>query len=168
MIDQGGRVTDILKGAVEMHLRYTATIVNLATGYVSDLGELLRDGAASPASGVVTQAAEGPAPTQPTRRPPILLVGQLDEEVSGAFALNNTTGIDLSVNLAVQGDIDPTLAEVIPSVLKLAAGAGTFVRLKVRITGALAENRDYRAAVFAPDLPVPPVEFVVRRLSANG
>jgi len=153
------RLVDIIKGAVEMNLRYTATVVSLATGYVSEMGDMIRERAGA------SSRTEAPSESKsPPRRSPILLVGQLNEEVTGTFALNNTTNQEFSVDLVVEGELDPSVTTLTPKMVKLAPGAGTFVHLKVRITDALVENRNYRMSVLVPDLAAPRVDFVVRRL----
>jgi hypothetical protein len=163
MAEMKDRLLDVAKGAVELNLRYMATVVSLATGYVSEFGEMLRDSNQG-GTGGATDAHGGAAPTPQPRRPPILLVGQLHDEPTGAFALNNTSERDLSINLIVQGDLDPGLTELTPTSLRLAPGASAFVRLKVRITEAVAVNHDHFVSVLAPGLSAPAVEFVVRRL----
>jgi len=162
MVEMKDRLLDVAKGAVELNLRYMATAVSIATGYVSEFGEMLRD--TGQGGGASTDASATATASAPARRPPILLVGQLNEEPTGAFALNNTSDHDLSVNLVVQGDLDASLTELIPASLRLAPGASAFVRLKVRITEAVAVNKDYFVSVLAPGLSAPAVEFVVRRL----
>lgn len=163
MADMSERLVDIVKGAVELNLRYAATVVSLATGYVSEIGDMIRE---SPAPGGQTEVT--PEPPSGARRSPILLVGQLNEDVTGAFALNNTTNQELSVNLVGEGELDPKAIELIPSAVTLAPGSGTFVRLKVRMTDAMMENRNYRVTVTVPGLSAPSVEFVVRRLPSSG
>ena len=151
------RLVDVLKGTMEINLRYTATVVSMATGYVSELGDMIRERA---------QRGGAAAAQASPRRAPILLVGHLNEEPSGAFALNNSSDRELSASLIVQGEIDPHTTELIPATVKLAPGASVFVRLKVKMTNALMENRDYRVAVLASGLPGQAVEYVVRRLPA--
>ncbi|HUN43489.1 MAG TPA: hypothetical protein VMU81_24605 [Acetobacteraceae bacterium] len=159
MTELKDRLFDVAKGAVQLNLRYAATAVNLATNYISELGGMLRE---TGQTGGVTGAP--PAP----RRPPILLVGQLNDTPSGAFALSNSSDRELSVTLVAQGELDPGLIEVMPASLRLAPGASAFVRLKVLITEALTVEHDYGVAVLAPGLAAPAVDFVVRRLPASA
>ncbi|HEY4263988.1 MAG TPA: hypothetical protein VGM72_01615 [Micropepsaceae bacterium] len=160
------RLLDVLKGAVEVNLRYSSIALNLSKEYIKEFDRTLRDGAA-----VKPEPNSEPAPeTRPAsaRRQPILLVGQLDEEAGGAFVLNNTSESELNVSLTVQGELDPDQVHLVPAAFVLAAGASAFVRLKITLTGALEENRDYSGAVFAPGLSAQAIAFVVRRLPGEG
>ena len=155
------RFLDVLKGAVEVNLRYSSIALNLSKEYIKEFDRVVRDRAA---------AKDDPAETKPAsvRRPPILIVGQLDEEASGAFVLNNTSATELNVSLLVQGELDPNQVQLVPSSFVLISGASAVVRLKVILTGVLEEGRDYSGAVFAPGLSAQAIEFIVRRLPGEA
>jgi hypothetical protein len=155
------RVIETVKNVVAVNLRYTSLLLNLAKEYIKAFEGAVREGVASPDT---TDTADG---GRPPRRPPILLVGELGQEATGAFALNNTSDKELNVALVVQGELDPAQVGIAPAAVKLAPGTSTIVRLKVRLSDALEEGRDYVGAVGAPGLSAQFVEFVVRRLPAS-
>ncbi|HXJ03438.1 MAG TPA: hypothetical protein VNH44_19615 [Micropepsaceae bacterium] len=160
------RLLDVLKGAVEVNLRYSSIALNLSKEYIKEFDRALRDGAAAKPTPSAEAAPE--ARPAPPRRQPILLVGQLNEEASGAFVLNNTSATELNVNLVVQGELEPSQVQLVPSTFVLAAGATAVVRLKVNLTGALEMGRDYSGAVIAPGMSAQAIEFVVRRLPGEA
>jgi hypothetical protein len=171
------RLIDALKGAVELNLRYSSVVLNLSKEYIKDIERIVR------ASGPAEEPQPEPQPDvkpdaqpeakpdakpTPLRRAPILLVGELNEVATGAFALNNTSDFDINLALAVQGELDPALVEVTPARLVVARGDGAFVRLKVRMVEAIEVDRDYLCAVVAPGVSSHSIEFVVRRLASAG
>jgi hypothetical protein len=151
------RLLDVLKGAVEVNLRYSSIALNISKEYVKEFNRVVRDRVA---------AKLDPAEAKPVsvRRQPILLVGQLNEQATGAFVLNNTSGTELNVSLAVQGELSPTQVQLVPSSFVLASGESGVVRLKVILADALEEGRDYSGAICAPGLSAQAIDFVVRRL----
>ena len=169
------RVVDAVKGVVAVNLRYTSLLLNLTKEYVKAFEGAVRDGVSAPTAPADPVAPAAPATTageqagQPvSRRTPILLAGELGEEASGAFALANTSDKELNVNLVVQGQFDATDVQINPSSLVLAPGANATIRLKLALTSALEEGRDYFGAVLAPGLSTQAIEFVVRRLPASA
>jgi hypothetical protein len=157
------RLIDTIKGAVELNLRYSSVVLNLGKDYIRDFEQVLRKG------GERTNDAAGETerPGQ-VRRAPILLVGERGETATGAFVLNNTSNAELNVTLVAQGELEAGQVEVIPSKLALAPNATAYVRVRVPLTEALREDRDYAGAIVAPGLSVQAIEFVVRRLPGAG
>lgn len=149
------RFAHLLKSMVGLHMRYLATTATLLTSYISDLREAIRD----------SDITQPPPPSPPPKRTPILLVGRLHDEASGAFVVNNTSGSELIVDFVVGGDLQPSQIVLDPSFLELSPGASAFVRLSVKISGQLQQNRDYRVFVTIPKLSAEAVTFLVRRLS---
>jgi hypothetical protein len=161
------KILDVLKGAVEVNLRYSSIALNLSKEYIKEFDRAVRDGAAAKPDAKPEPAAEQqstPPTPAPARRQPILLVGELDEEATGAFVLNNSSASDLNVNLMVQGELDPGQVQLVPASFVLPAGSNAVVRVKVMLSATLEEGRDYSGAVFAPGLSAQAIEFVVRRL----
>ena len=166
------RLVDAVKGVVAVNLRYTSLLLNLTKEYVKAFEGAVREGVSSqtePAAPAAPAATEGQPAGQPaSRRTPILLAAELGEEASGAFALANTSDKELNVNLVVQGEFDAAEVRIKPSALVLAPGANATIRLKLTLTSALEEGRDYFGAVLAPGLSTQAIEFVVRRLPASA
>jgi hypothetical protein len=163
------RLVDAVKGVVAVNLRYTSLLLNLTKEYVKAFEGAVREGVSSQTEPAAPAAAAGEPAGQPaSRRTPILLAGELGEEASGAFALANTSDKELNVNLVVQGEFDDAEVRINPSALVLAPGANATIRLKLTLTSALEESRDYFGAVLAPGLSTQAIEFVVRRLPASA
>lgn len=151
------RMTDLLKSAVELNLRYTSTLLHLSKDYLKD------------ANGVLTsENAPAPAPmpeTPPAPRPPLLVVGRRGEVANGAFAINNPGERDIAVHLVVQGEVDERHVRVEPARLNLKPGEGAIVRILARIDEQLPAEQDLPGMVVAPGLSSQGVPFIVRRLA---
>lgn len=151
------RVTELLKGAVELNLRYTSTLLHLSKDYLKD------------ANVVLTRDPPAPAPTTPdapvAQRPPLLVVGRSGEVANGAFAINNPGEREMQVHLVVQGEVDERHVRVEPSRFNLKAGEGVIVRILATIDDKLPAEQDLPGAVVAPGLSNQSVPFIVRRLA---
>jgi hypothetical protein len=153
------QILDVIKGAVGVNLRYSSVLLNITKDYIKDVERVITQ-----SSRQATTAPADQTSAPPTRRPPILLVGQANEEASGAFVLNNTASTGLDVSLAVEGDAEVREVNVTPTLLSIAPNASAVVRLKIKLTEKLVENRDYFGKVLAPGVSNQTIEFVVRRL----
>lgn len=151
------RVTELLKGAVELNLRYTSTLLHLSKDYLKD------------ANAVLTRDPPAPAPTTPDApappRPPLLIVGRSGEVANGAFAINNPGEREMQVHLVVQGEVDERHVRVEPNRFTLKAGEGAIVRILASIDDKLPAEQDLPGAVVAPGLSNQSVPFIVRRLA---
>jgi hypothetical protein len=151
------RMTELLKGAVELNLRYTSTLLHLSKDYLKDANVVLTRGPeAAPPSG-----SEDPTPTP---RPPLLVVGRAGETGNAAFAINNPSDREMNVHLLVQGELAEPAVTVDPARLTLKAGDSAIVRILSRIDDKLPVDRDHVGSVVAPGLTSQGVPFIVRRL----
>lgn len=151
------RVTDLVKGALELNLRYTSTLLHLSKDYLKDANEVLKREPAAPAP---------PPDAPPAQRPPLLVVGRAGELANGAFAINNPTEREIDVHLVVQGELDERHVRVDPARLKLKAGESAIVRILASIDDKMPVDRDHVGTVVAPGLSNQGVPFIVRRLAA--
>lgn len=153
------RVTDLIKGAVELNLRYTSTLLHLSKDYLKDAGVVLtRDQPPAPA----------PAPDAPQRQP-LLLVGRRGDTVSAAFPINNPGDKDIGVHFLVQGELGEDRVRLDPSRATLKPGATIFIRVLTSIDDKLEAERDYKGSIVAPGLSLQSgVPIIVRRLADDA
>lgn len=154
------RVTDLLKGAVELNLRYTSTLLHLSKDYLKDANIVLTRGAA-PTLAPTTNGIDAPAAPA---RVPLLVVGRAGDIGNGAFAINNPGDREMNVHLVVQGELAEPTVSVEPARLTLKPGKAAIVRILARIDDRLAVDRDFSGSVAAPGLTNQGVPFIVRRL----
>jgi len=150
------RVTDLLKSAVELNLKYTSTLLHLSKDYLKDASDVItREPSAAP--------APAPAPTA-TPRAPLLIAGRSGETGNAAFALNNPSDKAIAVHLVVQGDLGDDRVQLEPARFELTPGEQAIVRIVVPFDDKLPENHDHVGQVIAPGLSSQGVPFIVRRL----
>ncbi|MEA2820089.1 MAG: hypothetical protein QOJ86_2093 [Bradyrhizobium sp.] len=154
-----GRLVSILTDAVELHLKSVSALLDLSKGYVKALDGIIR----------TSGKTDGNAPPGPAEQPrvPLLLVGEAGETVGGAFIINNPSANNLSLTFAVQGELSGDDVKVTPPSLTLGAGAEAVIRIAVKLTAKLEENRDYRGVVAVPGLSNQIADFVARRLPST-
>jgi hypothetical protein len=156
------RLRNIVKDTVELNLKSCSTLLELSKGYVKALDGIIRT------SGRAAENAAQGAPSSEPPRAPLLLAGEAGEDASGAFIINNPSASNLNLTFAVQGQLGADDVKVVPPSLALNAGEEAVVRVKVRLTKALDENRDYVGVVFVPALSSRVIDFVVRRLPSQA
>jgi hypothetical protein len=152
------RVTDLLKGAVELNLRYTSTLLHLSKDYLKDANVVLTRGPQP------SPAPAGDEGTTPVARPPLLVVGRSGDTGNGAFAINNPSDRVMNVHLVIQGELDERVVSVDPARFTLNPGESTIVRILARIDDKLPVDHDHVGLVVAPGLTNQGVPFIVRRL----
>jgi hypothetical protein len=151
------RVGDLLKGALELNLRYTSTLLNLSKDYLRDANVVLTNRMQPLPAG---QANAGNAPA----RAPLLIVGRAGETGNAAFAINNPRDHEMNVHLMVQGELAQQVVSVDPAQLTLKPRGSAVVRILARIDDGLQPERDHLGSVVAPGLSTQGVPFIVRRL----
>jgi hypothetical protein len=152
------RVSDLLKGALELNLRYTSTLLNLSKEYLRDANVVLTNGT-QPASSERAEAA-----TATVARAPLLIVGRAGETGNAAFAINNPRDHAMNVHLMVQGELGEGVVSVDPAQITLRPRASAIVRILAHIDEQLPVDRDHVGSVVAPGLSTQGVPFIVRRL----
>lgn len=152
------RLTDLVKGAVELNLRYTSTLLHLSKDYLKDAGQVLSQ---EPAANAPAPSSDAPA----SARAPLLIAGRSGDLANAAFAINNPADKEMSVHLIVQGELGDDRVRLDPARFTLAAGAGAIVRVLVPIDDKLEVGRDHSGQVVAPGLSSQGIPFIVRRLA---
>lgn len=153
------RITDLLKGAVELNLRYTSTLLHLSKDYLKDATVVLTQ-APEPAG---ASASDGGATS--SSRPPLLIVGHAGEIGNAAFAISNPSDREMNIHLVVQGELSERAVSLEPEDLTLKPGQNAIIRILVRMDDKLPVDRDYVGAVVAPGLIHQGMPFIVRRLA---
>jgi hypothetical protein len=150
------RLGSIIADAVELQVRSVSALLDLSKGYVKALDGIIR----------TSGKTDGNAPARAAeqQRVPLLLAGEAGETAGGAFIINNPSANNLSLTFAVQGELSGDDVKVTPASLTLSAGEEAVIRVAVKLTATLVENRDYRGLVAVPGLSSQVLDFVVRRL----
>jgi hypothetical protein len=156
--DAVSRVSDLVKGAIELNLRYTSTLLHLSKDYLKDANVVLTRGPQP------SPAGKAEAGAMPESRPPLLIVGRAGETGNGAFAINNPRDHEMNVHLIVQGELDERVVKVDPAQLTLQPRETAIVRILAHIDENLPVDRDHVGSVVAPGLTNQGVPFIVRRL----
>ena len=155
------KLSDIIKGATEVNLRFSADLLNLSKDYVKAFSEavtseIARDVAAEDDSAPEKQ----PRPAQPL----LIVAGRKGETANAAFAVNNTSQMSGSVTLGLNGDFADSEVTVEPDRLSLKNGEGASIRIRAKIGGKTSVEQDYRGTVVINELGIQLAEFIVRRL----
>ena len=165
------RVVKLLRGAVDLNLRYGSSLLNLSKSYVLDAADVLNRaglaaGAPAPATPVAAAPFAPPAMAQPPKRAPLLVVGRSGELANAAFAINNPGSQPIQGQLLVQGELGADRVQLDPARFSLQPGQGLIVRIVVPIDDRLPAEHDHLGAVVVPGLSAEAVPFIVRRLIA--
>ena len=163
------RVVKLLKGAVDLNLRYGSSLLQLSKGYVLDAAEVLGVGGvapAAPAPAASSAAAPAPAAVRAAPRAPLLVAGRSGDLANAAFAINNPGSQPIQGQLLVQGELGADRVQLDPARFSLQPGQGLIVRIVVPIDDHLQAEHDHLGAVVVPGLSAEAVPFIVRRLVA--
>lgn len=152
------RLEGILKGAVELNLKYTARLLNVSTDYLRDFNAVVSESGRTQPS---------PPPKPPAGPAPLLIVGKAGETSSAAFALSNSSGQSVAVKLLVQGELNESHVQLDPPELAMESGKSYVARIIVRFDERMELGRDYGGAVVVPGVSSESVPFVVRRLPGD-
>jgi hypothetical protein len=149
------RITDLIRNAVELNLRYTSTLLHLSKDYLRDINGIIATQTRGRAGNGGAQPTTGPAPLQ--------LAGRRGETANAAFPLNNTTGRDMQVNLVVQGEFGAGQVRLEPASLQLAKDEQAIVRIFATIDEKMPVGQDRVGAIAAPGASSQAIGFIVRR-----
>ena len=148
------KLSDTIRGASAVNLKYSAELVNLGREYLRAFTSVLSDGLPD-----TDDKSEEP------RRAPLLLAGQEGETANAAFTINNPGNLKGTVTLAVIGNFADTTVTVTPERLALDEATGeTVVRILARIGKKTEPGQDYTGTVLFPEMDYRLTDFVVRKL----
>jgi hypothetical protein len=167
---KNSRLSDIIKGATEVNMRYSATLLNLSKDYLKAFSEALSEdrqtvdkpeGEPQPPQ---EQPKSAPEKEATAARSLLLLAGRKGEKANAAFAVNNTSQMSGSVNLEVVGDFPGCKVVTDPEVLSLKNGEGCIIRILADIGARTPVDTDHPGSVVIPELGITIADFVIRRL----
>jgi hypothetical protein len=150
------KLSDIIKSAAEVNLRYSANLLNLSKDYVKAFSKAVTNEMSSDED----DNAPEPRPTQPL----LIVAGRKGETANAAFAINNTSQMSGSVTLSINGDFADSKVTVEPDTLSLKNGEGAIIRILATIGSKTSVDQDYQGAVRINELGIQLAEFIVRRL----
>lgn len=150
------KLTDIIKNATEVNLRYSATLLNLSKDYLKAFGQAVTEGQVGDAAAGQTRPA--PKPTQ------LLIAGTKGELVKSAFSINNTSDLEGTATLEVMGNFGDTDISVEPESITLNTGESAVIRVITKIGGDLPVETQQPGVVVVKELGLPVAEIVVCRL----
>lgn len=145
------KLSNTIRGASAVNLRYSAELLNLARDYVRDFAD------------AVTAPARD-EPDTPRSRPTLLLAGRAGEVANAAFALNGSGKIKGVVTLKVEGEFADSEVRVEPERLSFDEEGEKIVRILARIGKEMPSGTDYPGAVVIPEFDHRITGFVLRKL----
>ncbi len=152
------RLSDIIKSATEVNLRYSANLLNLSKDYIKSFTQSLANEEAREVDEKAT------APKTGAKTVPLIIAGRMGETANAAFVVNNTSNMGGSVSLQVSGDFADSLVTVEPEILSLKNGEGAIIRILVTIGKQMLDGVDHHGTVLIPELGITIAEFVIHKL----
>lgn len=145
------KLSNTIRGASAVNLRYSAELLNLARDYVRDF-----------ADAVTAPVRE--EPDTPRSRPTLLLAGRAGEVANAAFALAGSGRNKGTVTLKVEGDFADSEVTVEPERVTLTEGGEAIVRILARVGKQMPAGTDFPGAVVIPEFDHRITGFVLRKL----
>lgn len=153
------RLSDIIKNATAVNLRYSADLLNLSKDYFKAFTEALIQ---KDDDKVATDAPQDSKPEP--KRIPLVVAGAKGETAHAAFAVTNTSNMEGTVTMKVRGEFAGAKVRVEPERLSLKNGEGAIIRILATIGDQVPVNEKHPGVVVVPELGMQVAEFVVCRL----
>ncbi|HZD52536.1 MAG TPA: hypothetical protein VE175_05775 [Woeseiaceae bacterium] len=154
------RLTDMARGATEVNLRYTASLLNLSRDYLRALGDTLMNPDAEEGSAAAKhESARGRRGTVA-----LIIAGRRGEIGNAAFSISNVSGKEGSVSVVCRGEFGKASVWPDPERLVLGNGDEAILRVLAKFDDSIPVDEDLRGNVYLPELDKEVAEFVVRRL----
>ncbi len=151
------RLSDMARGATEVNLRFTASLLNLSRDYLRTMRDTLMEKAAP------EDADDGSEP-QPVGDVPMLIAGRRGETGNAAFTVSNASKRDGAVTLECRGEFGGAKVETDPQKLEMKSGEVATVRVLAGFDASLPLGEDVAGSVVIPELDRTVARFVLRRL----
>lgn len=152
------RLSDMARGATEVNLRFTASLLNLSKDYLKAISEAVTKEFTNADSDTDATGDAG------QRTVPLVIAGRRGDLANAAFSVSNSSKTDGAVAVVIQGEFGKTQVTVEPDELVLKSGESTTVRILAKIDESLSIDEDKHGSIVLPELDLQVVEFVVRRL----
>jgi hypothetical protein len=150
------KLSDAVRNASSVNLRYTASLVSLAREYVKALSDAITQGVSD------TDEDEGKHSGAP-----LLLAGKVGETANAAFTVSGGANLPEMLTLSARGDFSDTKVWVEPSLLSLRDGSAPIVRIMGKIGRKTETGKDYPGEVVIEELNRKVTDFVLRRLPGD-
>jgi hypothetical protein len=150
------KLSDAVRNASSVNLRYTASLVSLAREYVKALSDAITQGASD-----TEDDQEKPSGA------PLLLAGKMGETANAAFTVSGGANLPETLTLSTQGDFSDTKVWVEPSSLSLRNGTQPIVRIMAKIGRKTEAGKDYPGEVVIEEMNRKVTDFVLRRLPGD-
>jgi hypothetical protein len=150
----GNKLSDTIRNASTVNMRYTARLLNLGREYVKAFSDALVAGASDAENG-----GSGKKPGAP-----LLLAGRTGETANAAFSVSGGASLPSTLTLKVNGEFGDTKVWVEPETLSLQEGKAEITRILARIGKKTEPNTDFAGEVVIAEMNRKVTDFVLRKL----
>lgn len=154
------KLSDMARGATEVNLRYTATLLTLSKDYLRALSDSLMTNLNDEEPDIAGQRTTRNRP----KSAPLIVAGRKGEVGNAAFSISNTSGRDGSVTVSCRGDFGGAKVWTDPQKLSLKNGDQATLRILAEFDNSIPVGEDQPGNVYLPELNMQVAEFVIRRL----
>jgi hypothetical protein len=150
----GNKLSDTIRNASTVNMRYTARLLNLGREYVKAFSDALTAGAGDAENG-----SESKKPGAP-----LLLAGRTGETANAAFTVSGGSNLPSTLTLKVNGEFGDTKVWVEPDTLSLQDGKAEITRILASIGRKTEAAKDFGGEVVIAELNRKVTDFVLRKL----
>jgi hypothetical protein len=150
----GNKLSDTIRSASTVNLRYSAKLLNLGREYVKAFTDALAAGATD-----VAENGDGKKPGAP-----LLLAGKSGETANAAFSVRGGPNLPATLTLKVTGEFGDTKVWTEPAQLSLVDGKAEITRIMAKIGKGTEAEMDFSGSVMIAELDRKVTDFVLRKL----
>ena len=149
----GNKLSDTIRNASTVNMRYSARLLNLGREYVKAFSDSLTAGAGETENDGGKKAGA-----------PLLLAGRTGETANAAFSVSGGAGLPSVLTLKVNGEFGDTKVWVEPETLSLQDGKAEITRIMAKIGKKTEAETDVAGEVVIAELGRKVTDFVLRKL----
>ncbi|MEM7059632.1 MAG: hypothetical protein AAF557_18765 [Pseudomonadota bacterium] len=153
----GKKLSDVIKSASAVNLKYSANLLNLGREYVSAFTDAMQETLDDEVEGAPGPAAQA--------RPPLLLAGRAGEMANAAFTMTSSSGPGGKVTLKAVGDFGDTKVSIDPADVTIENGKEVLARVMAKIGRKMPAGVDHVGAVMCEELDSKIADFVIRKIA---